>query len=247
MNVLQINTYFVSKVDVSNKFEISNETLSLNLDIPISLKDYQYIKEINISVINPNDHEIFVNQILDVIPISTKVYGNIGAGVTNTIIGCYTLLTACDIEKNQFFNFGISSGILSEHIQYDRPGTFTKDDWLIHIDVVTKKDTIDKNEAVLEIHQIADQYLNEIRLILKKADISLAFEKITFNDVDQNTTKNKVVIVKQAAGGGVMNDHLLFANQPSGVIGGRTIIGLKDFPVLLTPNEYRDGAIHALT
>ncbi len=43
-----------------------------------------------------------------------------------------------------------------------------------------------------------------------------------------------------------MYDNLLFPTEPSGMQEGESIIDMDNFPVLLTPNEYRDGAIHAM-
>lgn len=44
----------------------------------------------------------------------------------------------------------------------------------------------------------------------------------------------------------MMYDNLLFPTEPSGVEKGISIIDMQNMPVLLTPNEYRDGAIRAM-
>ena len=35
----------------------------------------------------------------------------------------------------------------------------------------------------------------------------------------------------------------MFPEEPSGVEGGRSIIDMGNMPVMITPNEYRDGII----
>ena len=43
-----------------------------------------------------------------------------------------------------------------------------------------------------------------------------------------------------------MYDNLLFPQEPSGFAGGISIIDLGNMPVVLSPNEYRDGVLRAL-
>ena len=42
-----------------------------------------------------------------------------------------------------------------------------------------------------------------------------------------------------------MYDNMLFTTEPSG-IDGISIIDMANMPVLLSPNEYRDGALRAM-
>ena len=58
--------------------------------------------------------------------------------------------------------------------------------------------------------------------------------------------KKKVLIIKQVAGQGAMYDMHLFAKEPSGVEGSRSIIDMGNMPVLVTPNEYRDGILRSM-
>lgn len=57
----------------------------------------------------------------------------------------------------------------------------------------------------------------------------------------------KVVIVKQIAGQGAMYDNQLFSKEPSGFEGGTSIIDMGNVPMIISPNEYRDGALRAMT
>ena len=58
--------------------------------------------------------------------------------------------------------------------------------------------------------------------------------------------KKKVVIIRQVAGQGAMYDTWMFPDEPSGVEGGRSIIDMGNMPVMITPNEYRDGMIRSM-
>ena len=58
--------------------------------------------------------------------------------------------------------------------------------------------------------------------------------------------KKKVVIIKQVAGQGAMYDTQLFSKEPSGFAAGRSIIDMGNVPVIVSPNEYRDGALRAM-
>ena len=52
---------------------------------------------------------------MDIIPISTKVLGKIGDGITHTLTGVYVMLTGVDSNGVQTAEFGSSEGNLKEH------------------------------------------------------------------------------------------------------------------------------------
>lgn len=81
---------------------------------------------------------------------------------------------------------------------------------------------------------------------LKRLDGRRASESHIFEDKVRKNAK-KVLIIKQVAGQGAMYDNMLFPNEPSGYSGGRSIIDIGNVPVILSPNEYRDGALRAMT
>ena len=55
-----------------------------------------------------------------------------------------------------------------------------------------------------------------------------------------------MVIIRRVAGQGAMYDTHLFPDEPSGVEGGKSIIEMGNMPVMITPNEYRDGIIRSM-
>ena len=60
------------------------------------------------------------------------------------------------------------------------------------------------------------------------------------------TLEKKVLVIKEMIAHGAMLDTWIFPDQPSGVEGGKSLIDYGAMPVMLTPNEFRDGAIKAM-
>lgn len=59
--------------------------------------DHEMIEQIRIRLVHPDQYQEETNSIMDVIPISAKVLGEIGEGVTHTVTGAYVLLTGVDV------------------------------------------------------------------------------------------------------------------------------------------------------
>ena len=91
-----------------------------------------------------------------------------------------------------------------------------------------------------------DHIVSKIREVLKKQEAKHADEVHEFYDIIRPNAK-RVALVKQVEGQGAMYDNLLFPNDPSGFEGGISIIDLGNMPVVLSPNEYRDGILRSLT
>jgi len=97
----------------------------------------------------------------------------------------------------------------------------------------------------LEGHKLCDLFIQEIRNILKKMPGRDCDEKHEYYDKIR-PGKKRVAIVKQIAGQGAMYDNLLFPDEPSGFEGGKSIIDMGNVPIVLSPNEYRDGALRSM-
>ena len=78
------------------------------------------IEKIDIQIIKPGDHDRWTNTIMDIIPISTKVLGKLGEGITHTITGVYVMLTGVDVNGKQCHEFGSSEGNLKEQLYLNR-------------------------------------------------------------------------------------------------------------------------------
>ncbi len=182
---------------------------------------------------------------MDIIPISTKVLGKLGEGITHTVTGVYVMLTGVDVNGKQCHEFGSSEGNLKDQLYLNRAGTPGDDDYIISFDV-TLRLAWDRKDRVRRRRTVSATNLS--RLIvrsLRKFKGEKCTERHEYHDVVR-PGKKRVLIVRQVAGQGAMYDTHLFANEPSGVEGGRSIIDMGNMPILITPNEYRDGIIRSM-
>lgn len=244
---LVIKTYHIENVTVGDSVKIENNRLQFSIQwIDKLITKFQHIKKVDIEIISPKDHNRWTNSIMDILPISTKVLGKLGEGITHTLTGVYMMLTGIDEAGNQVAEFGSSEGLLKEQLYLNRAGTPADEDYIISVNVTLKEGQGTNRGAILEAHKICDLFLQEIRDKLKKADGRNYTEKHEFYD-KVRPGKKKVAIIKQVAGQGAMYDNQLLPQEPSGFSGGRSIIDLANVPIILTPNEYRDGALRAMT
>lgn len=182
---------------------------------------------------------------MDVIPISAKVLGEIGEGVTHTVTGAYVLLTGVDVDGIQTAEFGSSEGVIEEQIAWGKAGTPKRGEELILFEVTFCAGKGQDREAVTRAHALCDEFVQQYRECLKKLRGEQCTERREFYDIERPGRK-KVVIVKQVAGQGAMYDMQLFAKEPSGMAGGRSIIDMGNMPLVVTPNEYRDGILRSM-
>lgn len=250
---LTIKAFNVNSIKFGEKVLLSNGELILKKSedylelLKVNNNIKKYIKKFNLTVINPKEKNIYVNSIMDFIPISTKVLGEIGYGITHTIVGAVVMLTGCDETKKQICEFGKSDGILSEKVKFGKAGTPEEIDYIIHLDVEVYENLHVERGCINTCHELCDIIVQDIREILKKTDGKLADERHDYYaDTQQDEYKKKVVILKQVAGQGAMYDTRIFPTEPSGYIGGHSSIDCMNMPVFISVNEYRDGAIRAM-
>lgn len=244
---LVIKSFHIDEVRLGEKTAYEKRTLIINKYIAKELIESQhFFASIDISIIDPGHYDKRVTNIMDFIPISTKVLGTLGDGITHTLTGVYAMLTGAFEDGTQVALFGACEGQLSERLVFGRAGTPSMKDYIIHIDVTLKSDTVFNREITSAIHKVCDEFIQYIREELKKIDGRSAdgthefFDKISPN-------KKKVVIIKQVGGQGALHDSQLFPQEPSGYIGGISNIDLGNVPIIMSPNEYRDGALKAMT
>lgn len=243
---LTIKSFHVTDVIFGTKVNLINGILTIPEMQNEFFKKFENISELTVSIIEPKKHDIRINTIMDIMPISTKVLGTLGEGITHTLTGVYVMLTGGDEDGRQMHEFGSSEGILKDKLILGKAGTPAENDFIIHIDVILKGDLSFTRSIAFSIFQICDLIIQPIRDILKMKNGREADEKYVYYD-QVKEGKTKVAIVKQVAGQGAMYDNLLFTKEPSGIEGGISIIDIGNMPVVLTPNEYRDGALRSLT
>jgi len=243
---LVIKAFHVNEVKLSTETSIEDGVLTINKNlIEEILKSEPLIEDIKVNIIEPGDYDRWTNSIMDIIPISVKVLGALGEGITHTITGAYFMLTGVDTEGVQVAEFGSSEGILKEQLVLNRVGTPSDTDIIISFDVVLKAGEGQRRPGPTAAHRACDKMIQDIRNALKVLKGDSCTERHDFYDVER-PGKKKVVIIKQVAGQGAMYDTQLFAREPSGFAGGRSIIDMGNVPIIVSPNEYRDGAIRAM-
>ena len=247
MKKLVIKSFHITKVEFSNKTYIANGILYLRENIleDFLMDERDYIINGKVTILYPANHNQFINSILDFSPIAVKALGRLGEGITHALTGVCTMLTAVDEAGVQVAGFGSSEGILKEQVIFNRPGTPKKEDIIIHLDLVLKEGMGAIRSGPTAAHRLCDRIISEIRACLKTMAGRLCDEKYEYFE-EAKPGKKKVVIIKQVAGQGAMYDTQLLAKEPGGFEGGRSIIDLGNMPVILSPNEYRDGALRAM-
>lgn len=244
---LVIKAFHIKEVSVGTENNVAaNGTMTVNLDCVSELLEGEHLIEaVEITVIPPREHDRWTNTIMDIIPISTKVLGKMGEGITHTLTGVYVMLTGIDTEGKQTHEFGSSEGNLKEQLFFNRAGTPSEEDYIISFNVTLKAGMGQERPGPMAAHRVCDRFIQMYRERLKKLRGDLCTERHEYHDVVRPGGK-KVLIVKQVAGQGAMYDTWLFPKEPSGVEGGHSIIDMENMPVILTPNEYRDGAIRSM-
>ena len=123
----------------------------------------EHIEKIDIQIIKPGDHDRWTNTIMDIIPISTKVLGKIGEGITHTITGVYVMLTGVDTVGKQTHEFGSSEGNLKEQLYLNRAGTPGDNDYIISFDVTLKEGMGQERPGPTAAHRACDKFIQSYR------------------------------------------------------------------------------------
>ncbi|MBM7711052.1 proline reductase cluster protein PrdD [Enterococcus xiangfangensis] len=239
---LKIKVFHMDEVTVGSDFHIEPTRLQIKEDF--DCQDAA-IQKLTIRLLPPHQLAVETNTIMDIIPISTKVLGVLGSGITHTLTGVSVVMTGAIEEGEQMHEFGSSEGVLRDHLVLNQAGTPNAKDYVILVDLLAKKGTPFNRELCLKMFAIVDEFIQEIREKMKMLEGKDACEVHVYEE-NAHPGKPKVALVKQVAGQGAMYDMLLYPNEPSGFKGGCSIIDMNNMPVFLTANEYRDGAIRSM-
>lgn len=244
---LTIRGFHITDVEYGEENKVSTEGI-LTVDpewAKEAVEKEPLIESVSIQIIPPYEHDRHTNTIMDVIPISAKALGKLGEGVTHTLTGVYVLLTGVDAGGRQVCNGGASDGILKDKVAWGMAGTPLESDYLISFDVVVKKDAWVSREGPDAIHRICDRFVKIYREQLRKFDGRKCTETHTFQE-EYVPGRLDVVIMKEVSGQGAVYDTHLFGKDPGAFEGSRSIIDMGNMPVMLTPNEFRDGVMRAM-
>ncbi len=244
---LVIKAYHIDEVEMGeeNQLTVEGEMAVGKSMIQELIDGEEHIENIDIQVIEPGNHDRYTETMMDIIPISTKVLGKIGEGITHTLTGVYVILTGVDTEGKPTHEFGSSEGNLKEKLHLNRAGTPSNQDYIISFNVTLKAGMGQERPGPMAAHRACDKFIQSYREKMKKFRGDKCTERHEYHDVVR-PGKKKIVIIKQVAGQGAMYDTHLFAKEPSGVEGGKSIIDMGNMPIVITPNEYRDGMIRSM-
>ena len=202
-------------------------------------------KSMELSVIKPNERHVYTETIMDVCPIATKVEGELGSGVTKVADGVVFMLTGVDEDGVQIHEFGSSEGYLDEKMYFGHPGCADENDIIIRCNVVIQRLSGMTRPGPFAAHKCQDYVIQAVRNELKKYDGEIVREEIC-EDV-RRPGNPRVVLVKEIMGQGAMHDNVICPTEPCGILGGQKNVDCGNVPIILTPNQVRDGSIHALT
>lgn len=203
------------------------------------------IYDMDVRIIAPNAHQCHTNTIMDIIPLAVKALGKVGEGITHTATGVYVLLTGVDVNGRQVCNGGASDGILEDQIAWGMAGTPKRSDYLISFDVILKADAWTTREGPDAIHRVCDRFCSIFREQMRKFN-GYQYTEIHHFQEEYKEGIPDVVIVKEVSGQGAVYDTRMFGQEPGSFIGGRSVIDMGCMPVIVTPNEYRDGIMRAM-
>ena len=202
-------------------------------------------KSMKLDVIKPENRHVYTETIMDVCPIATKVEGELGSGVTKVADGVVFMLTGVDEDGVQVHEFGSSEGYLDEKMYFGHPGCADGNDIIIRCHVVIQRLSGMTRPGPFAAHKCQDYVIQAVRNELKKYDGEVVREEVC-EDVRRRGNP-RVVLVKEIMGQGAMHDNVICPNEPCGIQGGQKNVDCGNVPIILTPNQVRDGSIHALT
>lgn len=240
--------FAVREVRRGPETKFDGETLYIREGIEKDAADSQeLVVSVKLDIITPDKYGTYSETIMDVQPIAAKEgEDKIGSGATRLLDGAVMMITGTDEDGVQIGEFGSSEGILEENIMWGRPGAPDKGEIFIKTEIVIKRHTNMERPGPLAAHKATDIITQEIRAALKKLDDKYCISEETFEHY-RRPGKPKVVIVKEIMGQGAMHDNLILPVEPVGVLGGKANVDLGNVPIVMSPLEVLDGAIHALT
>lgn len=236
----------ISDVKLGKKTFIKDGVININKDIVNdAVKEDGLCKSLELEVIYPDKRHIYTETIMDVCPIAAKVEGELGEGVTKVADGVVFMLTGVDEDGVQVHEFGSSEGYLDEKMYFGHPGCADENDIIIRCHAVIERLSGMTRPGPFAAHKCQDYIIQAIRDELKDYDGEVVREEIC-EDV-RRVGNPRVVLVKEIMGQGAMHDNVICPTEPCGILGGQKNVDCGNVPIILTPNQVRDGSIHALT
>ncbi|MFV3013804.1 D-proline reductase (dithiol) proprotein PrdA [Clostridium botulinum] len=247
VSTLKKREFAVKKVELGKETSFKDGVLTIKEELcKEALKADPLVKKLEMDIITPDNRHVYSNTIMDVIPVATKVEGDLGEGITHILNGMVFILTGVDEAGVQVHEFGSCEGYLDEKIVYGKPGCPDQNDIIVRVHAIVQEKTGMERRGPYAAHKACDVIIQEIRKVLKETPASEAEKEEIFDQVKRHG-RPRVLLVKEIMGQGAMHDNVMLPTEPAGVHGGRQNVDLGNVPVVLSVNEVRDGGIHALT
>ena len=235
----------ITDVEIGDTTSIKDGKITIDGSIvDKAVKEDPLCKSLALDVIYPDKRHVYTETIMDVCPIATKVEGELGEGVTKVADGVVFMLTGVDEDGVQVHEFGSSEGYLDEKMYFGHPGCADENDIIIRCHAVIERKTGMSRPGPFAAHKCQDYIIQAIRNELKKYDGEVIREE-TCEDI-RRSGNPRVVLVKEIMGQGAMHDNVICPTEPCGILGGQKNVDCGNVPIMLTPNQVRDGSIHAL-
>lgn len=236
----------ITDAEIGSETSIKDGKITIDKEIlKKAIKADPLVKKLDIDVIKPDQRHIYTETIMDVCPIATKVEGVLGEGVTKVADGVVFMLTGVDEDGTQVHEFGSSEGYLDEKMFFGHPGCADENDIIIRVSAVIERLKGMSRSGPLAAHKCQDVIVQAVRDQLRDYDGEVVREEVC-EDV-RRKGKTRVVLVKEIMGQGAMHDNVICPSEPCGIPGGQMNVDCGNVPIMLTPNQVRDGSIHALT
>ncbi len=236
----------ITDVKLGDKTSIKDGVITIDKNIVnAAVKEDELCKSLELEVIYPDKRHIYTETIMDVCPIATKVEGELGEGITKVADGVVFMLTGVDEDGVQVHEFGSSEGYLDEKMYFGHPGCADENDIIIRCHAVIQRLSGMTRPGPFAAHKCQDYIIQAIRDELKGYEGEVVREEIC-EDV-RRVGNPRVVLVKEIMGQGAMHDNVICPTEPCGILGGQKNVDCGNVPIILTPNQVRDGSIHALT
>lgn len=236
----------IKDVKLGKETSIKDGIITIDKDIvKKAVKEDVLCKSLELEVIYPDKRHIYTETIMDVCPIATKVEGELGEGVTKVVDGVVFMLTGVDEDGVQVHEFGSSEGYLDEKMFFGHPGCADEGDIIIRCHAVIQRLSGMTRPGPFAAHKCQDYIIQAVRNELKDYNGEVVREEVC-EDV-RRSGNPRVVLIKEIMGQGAMHDNVLCPTEPCGILGGQKNVDCGNVPIMLTPNQVRDGSIHALT
>ena len=236
----------ITDVKLGDKTSIKDGVITIDKSIvDLAVKEDALCKSLELEVIYPDKRHIYTETIMDVCPIATKVEGELGEGITKVADGVVFMLTGVDEDGVQVHEFGSSEGYLDEKMFFGHPGCADKDDIIIRCHAVIQRLSGMTRPGPFAAHKCQDYIIQAVRDQLKEYNGEVIREEVC-EDV-RRSGNPRIVLIKEIMGQGAMHDNVLCPTEPCGILGGQKNVDCGNVPIMLTPNQVRDGSIHALT